>query len=147
MRASPLRALLALLVFCGLLAALSRPLGSAPALGPLLDPARDARDALARGFATPAQHFVVADRQGTIGLRSTGRFPVRPGNGSVLAVDAAAGRFESVARTMGAIFSRGPAPLIVLTLLVPLLLGLTGAELGRWLRVHIGGTPATETRG
>ncbi|HEY0994567.1 MAG TPA: penicillin acylase family protein [Gemmatimonadaceae bacterium] len=40
MRASPLRASLALLVFCGLLALLSRPLGPAPALGPLLDPAR-----------------------------------------------------------------------------------------------------------
>ncbi len=43
---------------------------------------REALDALARGFATPAQNFVVADREGTIGLRSTGRFPVRPGNGS-----------------------------------------------------------------
>lgn len=69
------------------------------------------------------------------------------GWGIVLAVDAVAGRLEMVARTMGAIFNRGPVPLVVLTLLVPLLLGLTGAELGRWLRVHMGGTPAGETRG
>ncbi len=69
------------------------------------------------------------------------------GWGIVLGVDAVAGRLDAVARVMGAIFNRGPAPLLVLTLLVPLLLGLTGAELGRWLRVHIGGTAAPETRG
>jgi penicillin amidase len=47
---------------------------------------RDALGALARGFATPAQNFVVADRQGTIGLASIGRFPVRPGDGSGMVI-------------------------------------------------------------
>lgn len=32
-------------------------------------------------FAAPAQNMVVADRQGHIGIRSTGWFPIRPGNG------------------------------------------------------------------
>lgn len=47
---------------------------------------REALDALARTFAAPAQNFVVADRQGTIGLRSTGRFPIRPGDGSGMVI-------------------------------------------------------------
>jgi penicillin amidase len=33
------------------------------------------------GYRTPAQNFLTADRSGTIGIRSTGRYPVRPGNG------------------------------------------------------------------
>ncbi|MBI2402833.1 MAG: penicillin acylase family protein [Gemmatimonadetes bacterium] len=32
-------------------------------------------------FRTPAQNGIVADRQGTIAIRSTGAFPVRPGDG------------------------------------------------------------------
>lgn len=32
-------------------------------------------------FRTPAQNGVVADRQGTIAIRSTGAFPIRPGDG------------------------------------------------------------------
>ncbi len=36
-------------------------------------------------FRAPAQNFLVADRQGRIGIRSTGRFPIRPsGRGDVL---------------------------------------------------------------
>lgn len=31
------------------------------------------------GFRAPAQNFLVADRQGTIAIRSTGRLPIRPG--------------------------------------------------------------------
>jgi hypothetical protein len=69
------------------------------------------------------------------------------GWGIVLLVDAAGGRLAAVATVMGGIFNRGPAPLLVLTLLIPLLLGLTGAELGRWLRAHIGGPAAAEAGG
>jgi penicillin amidase len=32
-------------------------------------------------YRAPAQNFLVADRSGTIGIRSTGRYPVRPGDG------------------------------------------------------------------
>ena len=32
-------------------------------------------------FRAPAQNFLVADRSGHIGIRSTGRFPTRPGDG------------------------------------------------------------------
>lgn len=32
-------------------------------------------------YRTPAQNFLVADRSGTIGIRSTGRYPIRPGDG------------------------------------------------------------------
>src|SRR5205823_8259768 len=35
-----------------------------------------------RGFRAPAQNGVVADRAGNIAIRSTGRFPLRPGSGS-----------------------------------------------------------------
>jgi hypothetical protein len=42
-------------------------------------------DAFATGFAAPAQNMLVADRAGAIAVRSTGRFPVRPGDGSGLA--------------------------------------------------------------
>lgn len=34
-----------------------------------------------KGFVAPAQNGVVADRQGNIAIRSTGRFPLRPGDG------------------------------------------------------------------
>ena len=34
-----------------------------------------------KGFVAPAQNGVVADRTGRIAIRSTGRFPVRPGDG------------------------------------------------------------------
>jgi penicillin amidase len=36
-------------------------------------------DSMAR-FQAPAQNFLVADREGAIGIRSTGRYPLRPGN-------------------------------------------------------------------
>ncbi len=32
-------------------------------------------------YRTPAQNFLVADRRGTIGIRSTGRYPIRPRDG------------------------------------------------------------------
>jgi penicillin amidase len=32
-------------------------------------------------YRSPAQNFLVADRAGTIGIRATGRFPIRPGDG------------------------------------------------------------------
>ncbi len=34
-----------------------------------------------QGYRAPAQNFLVADRTGRIAIRSTGRFPVRPGDG------------------------------------------------------------------
>lgn len=34
-----------------------------------------------KGFVAPAQNGIVADRAGTIAIRSTGRYPVRPGDG------------------------------------------------------------------
>lgn len=34
-----------------------------------------------KGYAAPAQNGVVADREGTIAIRSTGWYPIRPGNG------------------------------------------------------------------
>ncbi len=37
-------------------------------------------DAMA-SYRAPAQNFLVADRDGHIGIRSTGRFPIRPGDG------------------------------------------------------------------
>ena len=33
-------------------------------------------------YVVPAQNMLVADRGGTIGIRSTGWFPIRAGNGS-----------------------------------------------------------------
>ncbi|MGE0556596.1 MAG: penicillin acylase family protein [Gemmatimonadales bacterium] len=33
------------------------------------------------GYVAPAQNMLVADRRGTIAIRSTGRYPVRPGDG------------------------------------------------------------------
>ena len=44
--------------------------------------AREFLDAMARGYRAPAQNMLAADRGGTIAIRSTGRYPVRPGNGS-----------------------------------------------------------------
>ncbi|GJG84955.1 penicillin amidase [Gemmatimonadetes bacterium T265] len=44
--------------------------------------ARAFLDAMARGYRAPAQNMLAADRAGTIAIRSTGRFPVRPGDGS-----------------------------------------------------------------
>jgi penicillin G amidase len=32
-------------------------------------------------YPVPAQNMIVADRSGNIGIRSTGRYPIRPGNG------------------------------------------------------------------
>jgi penicillin amidase len=45
--------------------------------------ARSAAEFLAAmaGYDAPAQNMLVADRNGTIALRSTGRFPLRPGDG------------------------------------------------------------------
>ena len=40
--------------------------------------AREFLDIMADGFGVPAQNMIVADRQGTIGIRSTGHFPIRP---------------------------------------------------------------------
>jgi penicillin G amidase len=34
-----------------------------------------------REYRTPAQNMLAADRRGTIGIRSTGRYPIRPGDG------------------------------------------------------------------
>jgi penicillin G amidase len=35
-------------------------------------------DSMAVGFGAPAQNMIVTDRQGTIAIRSTGHFPIRP---------------------------------------------------------------------
>jgi penicillin amidase len=45
--------------------------------------ARDAAEwyAAMDSYRAPAQNFLVADRAGHIGIRSTGRFPIRPGEG------------------------------------------------------------------
>jgi penicillin G amidase len=42
--------------------------------------------ATADHFRAPAQNMLVADRAGSIGIRSTGAFPIRPGNGDGLAI-------------------------------------------------------------
>ena len=69
--------------------------------------------------------------------------PTLTGIGSVLgwtlllAIDAVAGRLPAVAQAMGNVFGKGPVPLLVLTLLIPLLFGLTGAEIGRWLHHRV----------
>jgi len=41
---------------------------------------------LTQGFSAPAQNMLAADRQGNIAIRSTGRFPHRPGNGRGTAI-------------------------------------------------------------
>ncbi len=43
-------------------------------------------DAFARDYSGPAQNVVTADRQGNIAIRSTGHFPIRPGDGSGLTI-------------------------------------------------------------
>ena len=43
-------------------------------------------DAFAADFFAPAQNVVAADRQGNIGIRSTGHFPIRAGDGNGLMV-------------------------------------------------------------
>lgn len=43
--------------------------------------AREVEDAMARSFKAPAQNMLAADRAGHIAIRSTGRYPVRPGDG------------------------------------------------------------------
>jgi penicillin amidase len=51
--------------------------------------ARDADEflrAMGLYYRSPAQNMLVADRHGTIAIRSTGRFPVRPGGGSGFAI-------------------------------------------------------------
>ncbi|MGQ0764327.1 MAG: penicillin acylase family protein [Gemmatimonadota bacterium] len=48
--------------------------------------AREFLDAFAADFRAPAQNVIVADRAGNIAIRSTGRFPIRPGNGDGLGV-------------------------------------------------------------
>ncbi len=48
--------------------------------------ARAFLDSMAAHYAVPAQNMIVADRNGTIAIRSTGYFPLRPddGNGTVV---------------------------------------------------------------
>jgi penicillin amidase len=41
---------------------------------------------MALGYFAPAQNLLAADRGGTIAIRSTGRFPLRPDDGSGLRV-------------------------------------------------------------
>jgi penicillin amidase len=41
----------------------------------------DMMNAFADVYQAPAQNLLVADRAGTIGIRSTGRYPLRPGDG------------------------------------------------------------------
>lgn len=45
--------------------------------------ATDVRDFYSRmeSYETPAQNMMTADRNGNIGIRSTGRYPIRPGSG------------------------------------------------------------------
>ncbi len=43
--------------------------------------AREFQDDVARNFLAPAQNMLVADRAGSIAIRSTGHFPIRPGDG------------------------------------------------------------------
>ena len=46
--------------------------------------AAEFHDAMARSYRAPAQNMLAADRAGHIEIRSTGRFPIRARNGSVL---------------------------------------------------------------
>ena len=48
--------------------------------------AREFLDAMASTYFAPAQNMIVADRQGTIGIRSTGHFPLRPNGGDGLVI-------------------------------------------------------------
>jgi penicillin amidase len=40
--------------------------------------AREFLDVMAQGYGVPAQNMIVADRSGTIAIRSTGHYPIRP---------------------------------------------------------------------
>ena len=42
---------------------------------------REFEEAMARSFFVPAQNMLVADRAGSIAIRSTGHYPIRPGDG------------------------------------------------------------------
>jgi penicillin amidase len=44
--------------------------------------AAEYEQAMAASYAAPAQNMIAADRAGHIAIRSTGRYPIRPGNGS-----------------------------------------------------------------
>ncbi len=46
----------------------------------------DLQAAIAQCYFAPAQNMLVADRSGSIAIRSTGHFPVRPGDGSGLTI-------------------------------------------------------------
>jgi penicillin G amidase len=48
--------------------------------------AREFLDAMARSYFAPAQNMLVADRRGTIAIRSTGHYPLRPRRGDGIAV-------------------------------------------------------------
>lgn len=48
--------------------------------------ARGFLDVFARDYFAPALNVIVADRSGSIAIRSTGHFPIRPGDGSGLAI-------------------------------------------------------------
>jgi penicillin amidase len=48
--------------------------------------ARAFLDVMARGFGAPAQNMIVADRTGSIGIRSTGNYPLRAGRGDGLSI-------------------------------------------------------------
>jgi penicillin amidase len=43
---------------------------------------REFQDAISRNFLAPAQNMLVADRAGSIAIRSTGHFPIRAGDGN-----------------------------------------------------------------
>ena len=48
--------------------------------------ARELEDVMAQSYVSPAQNMLSADRGGHIAIRSTGRYPVRPGDGKGNAV-------------------------------------------------------------
>lgn len=43
---------------------------------------RELLEHMADRYMAPAQNMLAADREGTIGIRSTGRYPIRPGDGA-----------------------------------------------------------------
>ncbi|MEP7345410.1 MAG: penicillin acylase family protein, partial [Gemmatimonadaceae bacterium] len=47
---------------------------------------REFLDSMALHYTVPAQNIIVADRAGTIGIRSTGHYPIRPDSGDGLTV-------------------------------------------------------------
>ncbi len=48
--------------------------------------ARAFLDSMAANFTVPAQNMLTADRNGSIAIRSTGHYPIRPGNGDGLTI-------------------------------------------------------------